>query len=129
MSSPRIGVWFIGARGGVAATATLGLLALQKGLTDCVGLVSSLPQFAGVDLAPWQSFVMGGHEIRSGTLAESLSRLHTESHVFDAALVEACQSELQAVDSRIRGGTLANCGSTISGLACPNMQKFSGETH
>ncbi len=129
MSSPRIGVWFIGARGGVAATATLGLLALQKGLTDSVGLVSSLPQFASVDLVPWQSFVVGGHEIRSGSLSESLSRLHTESHVFDAALVDACQSELAAADSRIRGGTLANCGPTIGSLACPNMQKFSHESH
>ena len=46
MSSPRIGIWFIGARGGVASTATLGLVALGKKLAGTAGLVSELPQFA-----------------------------------------------------------------------------------
>jgi myo-inositol-1-phosphate synthase len=128
MAPPRIGVWFIGARGGVAASASLGLIALQKGLTDSVGIVSGLPQFAGLDLAPWSSFVIGGHEIRGGTLGESLERLHTESRVFDTTLVKVCEAELASIDSRIRSGTLANCGATISRLACPNMQKFAGET-
>jgi myo-inositol-1-phosphate synthase len=128
MASPRIGIWFIGARGGVAASATLGLIALQKELTDSVGLVSGLRQFDGLDLLPWTSFVIGGHEIRNGSIGDSLERLHTESRVFDTAIVTACEAELKAANSRIRGGTLANCGSTISGLACPNMQKFAAET-
>jgi myo-inositol-1-phosphate synthase len=127
MASPRIGIWFIGARGGVAATATLGLIALQKRLTDSVGLVSTLRQFDGVDFAPWDAFVVGGHEIRDGTLTESLQRLHTDSRVLDAAMVEACQNELAAIDARIRPGTLTNCGPTIGGLAGPAMQGFADE--
>lgn len=127
MSSPRIGIWLIGARGGVAATATLGLVALQKGFTDSVGLVSSLPQFAELDLADWKSFVVGGHEIREGTLGDSLQRLHTESRVIDSALVEACRGELAEIDARIRPGTLANCGATIGGLAGPSMSRFASE--
>ena len=86
MTPSPIGIWFIGARGGVAATATLGLSALQKGLTDSAGLVSELPQFAGLDLATWDNLVVGGHEIRDGTLLESLERLRTDSHVLDRAL-------------------------------------------
>ena len=35
MSTPRVGIWFIGARGGVAATATVGLIGLQKQLKWC----------------------------------------------------------------------------------------------
>jgi myo-inositol-1-phosphate synthase len=128
MSPPRIGCWFIGARGGVAASAILGLFALQKGLTDSIGLVSGLPQFKGLDLLPWDSLVVGGHEIRSGSIADSLERLHTESRVFDSAIVTGCEAELKAADSRIRSGTLANCGATIGSLACPNMQKFATET-
>jgi myo-inositol-1-phosphate synthase len=128
MPSSRIGVWLVGARGGVAASATLGLIALQKGLTDSIGLVSGLRQFAGLDLAPWDSLVVGGHEIRQGTLRESLERLHTESRVFDSALVTACFEELDAIDGRIRLGTLANCGATINTLAAPNMQKFADES-
>jgi myo-inositol-1-phosphate synthase len=128
MSPQRIGIWFIGARGGVAATAILGLVALQKQLTDTIGLVSSLRQFAGLDLAPWTSFVVGGHEIREGTLTESLDRLHTDSRVFDSTVLEACREEFSEIDARIRPGSLANCGATISSLAGPAMQKFAAES-
>jgi myo-inositol-1-phosphate synthase len=128
MSSPRTGIWFIGARGGVAATATLGLLALQKGLTQTTGLVSALKQFDGVDFSPWDSFVVGGHEIREGTVAEAVDRLHTDSHVFDSATLDECKSDLQQVDARIRWGTLANCGPTISGLAGAALEQYAAET-
>jgi myo-inositol-1-phosphate synthase len=117
MAQPRIGIWFIGARGGVAATATLGLLALQKKLATSVGLVSELPQFANLDLATWDSFVVGGHEIRDSTLQESVDRLHRESRVFDAQLVESCRPDLAAVDGRIRSGSLIGCGEAIGELA------------
>ncbi len=127
MSSPRIGIWLIGARGGVAATATLGLVALQKGLAESNGLVSCLRQFDGLDFADWSSFIIGGHEIREGTLGDSLQRLHTESRVLDSAVVEACRTELSEIDSRIRPGTLANCGTTIGGLAGPLMGRYSEE--
>jgi myo-inositol-1-phosphate synthase len=114
---PRIGIWFIGARGGVAATATLGLLALQKKLTDSVGLVSELPQFAPLDLAAWDSFVVGGHEVRDSTLEESVDRLHRESRVFTAGLIDGCRTELAAVDGRIRNGSYLGCGEAIAELA------------
>lgn len=128
MSLPRVGIWLIGARGGVAATATIGLVALQKRLATSVGLVTELPQFGGVDFAPWDSFVVGGHEIREGTLCDAVERLRTDSHVIDAPLLAACRGELAAIDERIRPGTLANCGSTISGLAGPAMHEFDAES-
>ena len=127
MSAPRTGIWFIGARGGVAATATLGLIALQNRLTSTVGLVSGLPTFAGLDLADWSSFVVGGHEIRDGSIADSLSRLRDESRVLDDRLIEACRPDLDAIDARIRPGSLINSGPTISGLAGPSMRDFSNE--
>jgi myo-inositol-1-phosphate synthase len=127
MSSRRIGIWFIGARGGVASTATLGLLALQKRLAGSAGLVSCLPQFERLDLANWNEFIVGGHEIRGGTLADSLDRLRTESRVLDTELVNACEAELTAIDARIRPGTLANSGPTISGLAAPAIRQFALE--
>jgi len=127
MSSPRIGIWFIGARGGVAATATLGLVALQKGLIDSVGLVSALPQLARLDLAPWNAFVVGGHEIREGTLLDALARLQSDSRVLESSLIEACGGELQTIDQRVRPGTLAHCGTTIESLAGPRMRQFAAE--
>lgn len=128
MSQSRIGIWLIGARGGVAATATVGLLALQKQLAGSVGLVTALPQFARLDLADWGSFVVGGHEIREGTLLESLQRLHTESRVFNGSLVDACRQELEEIDQRIRPGNLANCGETIKRLAGDSMNRIARET-
>ncbi|HEX5471673.1 MAG TPA: inositol-3-phosphate synthase [Lacipirellulaceae bacterium] len=127
MSQPRIGIWFIGGRGGVAATATLGLIALQKGLAPNVGLVTELPQFQQLDLASWDNFVVGGHEIRAGTVLDSVERLRSDSRVLDSAVVEACRDELVAVDTRIRPGTLANCGDTIANLAGPDLSKFDFE--
>src|SRR5712671_7049169 len=128
MSPPRVGIWLIGARGGVAATATVGLIGLQKQLTRAVGLVSELPYFSGVDFAAWPSFVVGGHEIREGTVAAAVERLRTDSHVFDSALVDACRDELIAIDRRIRPGTLLNSGETISRLAGPAMRDYAKES-
>jgi myo-inositol-1-phosphate synthase len=117
MTQSRIGVWFIGARGGVAATATLGLLALQKKHSATVGLVSELPQFVQLDLATWDSLVIGGHEIRGTTLGEAVDRLHRQSRVFDANVIDACRPDLAAIDARIRPGSLAGCGQAIAEIA------------
>jgi myo-inositol-1-phosphate synthase len=117
MASPRIGIWFIGARGGVAATASLGLLALQRGLTTSVGLVSELPQFERLGLADWTTFIVGGHEIRSSTLQDSIDVLHRNSRVFDAAIIDRCRSDIAAIDARIRRGSLFGCGEAITALA------------
>jgi myo-inositol-1-phosphate synthase len=127
MSSPRTGIWFIGARGGVASTATLGLLALQKGLAQSTGLVSHLPQFERLDFADWGSFVVGGHEIREGMLVESLEWMRSESRVLDAATIDACRSDLAAIDGRIVPGSLANVGATITGLSGLAMRDFAEE--
>jgi myo-inositol-1-phosphate synthase len=127
MTPRRIGIWLVGARGGVAATAALGLLALQRKLVNTVGLVSCLPRFARLDLADWGDFVIGGHEIRDGSLRESLARLHNDSRVLDASVVSTCEEELAAIDRRIRPGSLANCGSTIGDLAGPALRDYSAE--
>lgn len=127
MAPPRTGVWFIGARGGVASTATLGLAALQRGLVDSVGLVSGLPLFSRLDLVPWDALVVGGHDIRDGTVVESLEQLRTDSHVLVDTLLESCRNELDAVDARVRPGTLANCGPTIGNLAGTSMHLGSEE--
>ena len=64
MPQRKLGLWLIGAKGGVATTVVVGLAALRKGLTESHGLVSALPQFAGLDFAGWNDFTVGGHEIR-----------------------------------------------------------------
>ncbi|MCR9119251.1 MAG: inositol-3-phosphate synthase [bacterium] len=122
MAPRRIGIWFLGARGGVASTTIIGLEALKKGLTENAGLVSELPQFADVGFSDWGSFVVGGHEIREGTLIESIERLQRDSRIIDAALLEGCRNELEEIDQRIKPGVLTNVGDTIRGLAEAGLQ-------
>ncbi|MCO6455138.1 MAG: inositol-3-phosphate synthase [Pirellulaceae bacterium] len=117
MARRRIGIWLIGARGGVATTVTVGLQALRRGLAGCQGLVTALPQFAHLDLAEWNDFVLGGHDIRDTTLADEAQKLHDVSRALDAGLISACKSDLRRIDAQIRPGVLLNVGSTITGLA------------
>src|SRR4029077_11204549 len=50
MSEQRVGLWLIGACGGVGTTAALGLSALARGLIDGTSLVTALPTFDALDL-------------------------------------------------------------------------------
>ena len=51
MTGHRVGLWLVGAFGGVGTTITLGLAAMARGLADRTGLVTELPVFAGLPLA------------------------------------------------------------------------------
>ena len=117
MNDSRIGIWFIGAKGGVASTAILGLVALKRGLITPVGLSSCLPQFEQLGLAAWDRFVVGGHEIRRLSLFDEAMRMATENRIASVAMVEQCREELEAIDQRICPGTILNCGPTIAALA------------
>ncbi|MDZ4658313.1 MAG: inositol-3-phosphate synthase [Bythopirellula sp.] len=117
MSAPRIGIWIIGARGGVAVTTLVGLAALRDGTTDEIGLVSALPDFAHLPLAKWDQFVVGGHEIRATTLTAEAERLHRESRVIPAATLAASRDFLARCEANIRPGVLWNVGPTIENLA------------
>ena len=76
MARRRIGIWFLGARGGVATTTILGLVALRRSLVGTAGLVTALPRFDGLDLAGFGDFIIGGYDIRHSTLhEEALKRL------------------------------------------------------
>ncbi|HVW37019.1 MAG TPA: inositol-3-phosphate synthase [Pirellulales bacterium] len=117
MARARIGIWLIGAKGGVATTATVGLIALKKGLIGNAGLVSELPEFQTAELAGWKDFVVGGHEIRDVGSYDEAWRLHAESRVIDGGVLAKCKSEIDKIDERIKPGTLVNVGSTIEKLA------------
>ena len=43
MTRHRVGLWLVGAFGGVGTTITLGLSAMARGLADRTGLVTELP--------------------------------------------------------------------------------------
>lgn len=122
MPRRRTGIWFLGARGGVATTATVGLIALRKGLVGTQGLVSQLPQFAGLPLADFKDFVTGGHEIRSSSLYEEAVKLRQVSHALDENLIRRCKPDLERGDQHIRPGVLVNTGGAIEKLADPEFK-------
>jgi len=123
MARTRIGIWLIGAKGGVAATTIVGLTALREQLIDGTGLVSQLPQFQGLGLAGWGDFVVGGHEIRSVALVDEAMRLVSESRSVTPELFARCAAELGRIEARIRPGTIVNVGKTIGALAAPEIPR------
>ena len=125
---PRIGLWFIGAKGGVATTAITGLVALKKGLIGEAGLVSALPQFAALDLLDWKDLVVGGHDIRDGRLYDEAMRMHTESRAISADILRQCKSDLDKIEKNLRPGTIHNVGPTIAKFAEPAVCNRCSET-
>ncbi|OYW11034.1 MAG: myo-inositol-1-phosphate synthase [Planctomycetales bacterium 12-60-4] len=128
MTGRRIGVWLVGAWGGVATTVVVGLTALKHQLTETVGLVTALPPFAGLDLVQWDEIVIGGHEIRETNYAAEAAQLHAQSRVFPESWSTKLASDLQTIDARIRPGTLHRVGGTIESLAGPKSLQFKGES-
>jgi myo-inositol-1-phosphate synthase len=100
---PPIGLWFVGARGAIATTVTYGLAALASGRVEPIGLVSELADFREHGLAPLASFVVGGWEVRAGTLAEAALEL-VANNILPAALAASGADHARAVDARIVPG-------------------------
>jgi myo-inositol-1-phosphate synthase len=117
MSDRRVGIWMVGALGGVASTAALGLSALARGLIDTTGLVTATPAFDRLDLDSFGQFVLGGHDIRAGSLLQTAKELHRRANVFDEAIIAECAADLDAWTQNIRPGTVLGAGATIGKLA------------
>jgi hypothetical protein len=62
----RIGIWIIGARGGLATTLIAGTDLMAAGRAPRTGLVTDLPPFSGAGLFEVGDVVFGGHDIRDG---------------------------------------------------------------
>lgn len=99
----RTGIWLIGARGSVATTAAVGLLALRARVAGPTGCVTELPAFAGVPLPSWDDLVLGGHDIVHTPLEKRAEQL-AGAGVFGHSVFAAVRSGLAEVDAEIRDG-------------------------
>ncbi|MEM7315325.1 MAG: inositol-3-phosphate synthase, partial [Planctomycetota bacterium] len=117
MARPTIGIWLVGARGGVATTTMVGLAALQRKKISTMGLVSELPDFTHLPLPSWDSFVVGGHDIRTTPLIETAEAFTQNDQAIRSEIVQAVRRDLTRMDKNIRPGTLINVGDTIEQLA------------
>ena len=117
MTGHRVGLWLVGAFGGVGTAITVGLAAMARGLADRTGLVTELPLFAGLPLPDPGDFVIGGHDIRATSFADSAEEFRRASGVFEADWLSACKDELAAATARVRPGSHFGAGKAISKLA------------
>lgn len=115
--SKRVGLWLVGAHGGVSTTVAVGWASLKRKLTDDCGLVSQLDPFSGLGLIDWDEIVLGGHEIRKTDSRTEAFQLSSVTPVINRELVIKCEAELIEFDSNVRPGILYNVGETIRKLS------------
>src|ERR1700726_272272 len=104
MSTRRVGLWLIGACGGVGSTVALGLEALRRGLVGPTSVTTTLPHFQGLDLDGFDSFVVGGHDIRRSSFRQAVREMHQRANVFDTPLTESCLPTLDQWSANVRPG-------------------------
>lgn len=109
----KVGVWLVGACGGVGSTVALGLAALRRKRCPPTGMVTTLPPFRHAGMVDPATLVLGGHEVRAESLIRAVDALHTQAGLFDARLVRDCAAALRAMHQNIRPGTLCGTTSTI----------------
>ncbi|MCT2588432.1 inositol-3-phosphate synthase [Streptomyces sp. N2-109] len=102
-SAARTGVWLIGARGSVAATAAAGCAAVAAGIQPATGMVTETPPFAASGLPALSSLVFGGHDTAACPLPKRAEEL-AGAGVLPHGLPAAVRGELAAADTEIRTG-------------------------
>jgi myo-inositol-1-phosphate synthase len=117
MADRRVGIWLIGAFGGVGTTTAVGIAALAAGQATPVGMVTALPLFDGVDLDNAPSVTVGGHDIRHGSFSQAAGELHHRAGVFTAAMLTAIESTLAAWSGNVRPGVIYRPNDAIARLA------------
>jgi myo-inositol-1-phosphate synthase len=100
-----VGLWIVGARGAVGSCVALGVCGLKHQRFSNVGLVTARDSFKTVPLADPGSFVLGGAEVRDGSIVAAALAMAAEG-LFEPADVEAVRAELVAIDARISPGFL-----------------------
>lgn len=117
MTERRIGIWLIGAFGGVGTTTAVGLAALAQGLSSTVGLVTELPYFAAIDFDEPANFTVGGHDIRQTTFSTTARELHERSNIFTFPMLAAIEPNLDAWSKNVRPGVIYHANAAIASMA------------
>ncbi len=112
VSRGSLGIWFIGARGSLATTATIGVHALAAHLTDATGCVTAHPEVDARGLVGYDAIVTGGHDVCGTPLLKQAERL-VAGGVVHGAVVTQLHDELLAADAAIRTGIDASA--TVEG--------------
>ena len=112
----RLGVWLFGAYGGLATTVVVGSRAIARGLAPAHGLLSETELCQGLDLAPLDGLVFGGHEVRRSDFVAAATEIHQNGGSIPWPVLQALRGELRALSRNVVPGALANAGRTIERL-------------
>ncbi|MFE7505279.1 inositol-3-phosphate synthase [Promicromonospora sp. NPDC057488] len=102
-ATARTGIWFVGARGSVASTATVGLAAIADGQAPPTGCVTAREPFASAGLPAFADLVVGGHDISSVTMTKRAECL-VETGMIGPRLFAATHDALERADAEVRPG-------------------------
>lgn len=111
----RVGLWFIGGRGSVAVTSTVGALALRAGLAGDIGLVSARPEVARAGLPDLSMLVIGGHDVTATPLVKRAEAL-AAGGVLPADTMRLLHEEIERVDGRLRPVPSGPQGEVVSAM-------------
>ncbi|GAA3279721.1 myo-inositol-1-phosphate synthase [Streptomyces lavendulae subsp. lavendulae] len=103
-SSPRIGVWMVGARGSVATAAIAGAAAIVAGAASPVGCVTETPPLRDAPLPALADLVFGGHDVVDTPLSVRAGQL-AEAGVLPFSVLKALDTPLAAAELEIRDGS------------------------
>ncbi len=113
----RVGVWLIGAYGGISTCLIAGIEGIKRGLYTTAGLVTELPQFCNIGLVSLENIVFGGCDVREDTIAGSARRINKTSGLIGSEIIERIAPALSEIDSRISKGVVLNCGKAVEEFA------------
>ncbi|WP_423463311.1 inositol-3-phosphate synthase [Promicromonospora sp. MS192] len=102
-AAERTGIWFVGARGSVATTATVGLAAIAGAQAPPTGCVTAREPFASAGLPEFADLVVGGHDISAVTMTKRAERL-VETGMIPPRLLAATHDAVERADAEVRPG-------------------------
>ena len=102
-AAERTGIWFVGARGSVASTATVGLAAIADGQSPPTGCVTAREPFASAGLPGFADLIVGGHDISAVTMTKRAECL-VETGMLPPRLFAATHDALERADAEVRPG-------------------------
>ena len=108
-------IWIVGARGAIATTLTVGVLAARRGLLPLEALLTETSPFGALDLPSLDDLEIGGCDLRPGTLAESVRATLDGVGSFAAPVIDAVMPALEEI--RVTRGVLRGGGPAVEALA------------
>lgn len=113
----RVGIWLVGAYGGVGTTTAVGVASLARDLVPPTGMATVLPEFAHIDFVGMGDIVIGGHEIRHSSFLEACREMQTQSAFPPATLVNSTQDLLDEWSGNTRPGVIRLSGDPVEKMA------------